>query len=181
MNWQQKLKQFRQAFVKRNFWQLKLYSTEWIREAAASNNPTTAELAVLAYACYKMQSKDHIVQNPKWEKARADVLEAMDRADKWLSQNNTESFRQSLQSVEKILNAIDQKLGNYFQTTVKKAKIKMASSAYAFGMSLQQSAILTGAEADDVQAYVGITKMHDETPVVHGISQRLKKFEEGLS
>ncbi|MFH0714602.1 MAG: hypothetical protein V1847_02405 [Candidatus Diapherotrites archaeon] len=179
-SWSKKIKALRQAFAEREFWKLKEHSTEWIQEAAASNNPTIAKLAVLAYASYKMQSKAHIVQNPKWKNARAEFLQAMDRAEQWLRRNNLQSFHQSLQSAEQVLIQLDQQIGNYSQTTVKKAKIKMASNAYAFGMSIAQSSALTGADSDDVQAYIGITRMHDETPIFRGIADRVRKMEEAL-
>jgi len=52
----------------------------------------------------------------------------------------------------------------------------MASSAYAFGLSLGSAADLTGADSKELMQYIGATKIHDEEEIELNISQRIKKF-----
>ncbi len=62
-----------------------------------------------------------------------------------------------------------------------KGTVKMASTAYALGVSIGKSAELTGADAKEVQMYIGTTKIHDEQTVKKSISKRLTELEELLA
>ncbi len=86
-----------------------------------------------------------------------------------------------LQKAVEDISKIDSEMSNYAIAVFDKAKTKLASTAYSFGLSLEQAAALTGAGRKELLNYIGATRMHDEAGVSLGISERLKKLKEVLS
>jgi len=88
---------------------------------------------------------------------------------------------QKLKSAINHIRDIDSELGNYAQNVYEKAKVKQASLAYSYGLSLAQSADLTGADKKDLQSYIGFTKMSDEESEQKSIYTRVKELGEWLN
>lgn len=163
-------------FNEKKTFDLRGMSNRLIRESAMNNDYAKAELGVIAYALHKLESKEHFVRNPKWGKVKHIILQHLTEANNAVKVNNNERFLSALKTVVKSITNIDNELGNYAQNLYEKAKVKQASLAYSYGLSIEQSAALTGADKKELQSYIGFTTMHDEEPEAKNISQRVKEF-----
>lgn len=175
-----KMHNLEKAFQHSKTAELRWISNNLMDEASLHNDKIGAEIAVLAYALHKLESKEHIRRNPKWEKSKKSILADIERAAKALEQKNLEKFYSILDRIGESSKSIDDYLGNFVQNTYDKAKVKQASSAYAHGLSLRKAAELTGCDVKKLQSYVGITKIHDEDKYVLGISDRVEKLKKAL-
>jgi len=168
------------AFQAGNMRDLKRMANNTIKEASMNNDPKLAKAAVIAYAFYKIYSKEHITSNTRWQSAKKLISASLDKSIEAIQKNNEEGFQKNIQSAVKEIQVIDDKLSNYAENIFEKAKIKQASTAYALGLSIGRSAELTGADPKDLQKYIGFTRIHDEQPIKGSISERLKTLKELL-
>jgi len=171
----------RQDFAKAKPFRLKALSKELIEEAALNNDKLKALMALIAYSLYKLCSKAHVLESPKWKFAREQILQHLDKGIVELRAKKFKEFELELQKAVEDISKIDSEISNYAVAVFEKAKTKLASTAYSFGLSLGQAAALTGAGKKDLLNYIGFTKMHDEAGVSLGISERLKKLKEVLA
>jgi hypothetical protein len=147
-----------------------------IREAALENNYGKAELGVIAYSLHKMETKPHFVQSPKWNAVRDAITHGMESAYTAAKQDNQKDFMEHLKGVVRNIDGIDSELGNYAQSIYDKAKVKQASLAYSYGLSIPQAADLTGADKKELQSYIGFTTMHDEEVEIKSIGERVDEL-----
>tara|TARA_Y100000310_G_C20700355_1_gene829149 strand:+ start:5112 stop:5666 length:555 start_codon:yes stop_codon:yes gene_type:complete len=159
---------------------LKNIANDAIKEATLNNDPKLAKTAVLAYTFYKFYSKEHIIKNDRWPKVREIMVASLEKSIQSAMNNKDEDFNKNIQSVVKEIKIIDDRLSNYARNIYEKAKIKQASTAYALGMSIGQSAELTGADPKQLQLYIGATKIHDEQKIKKGLNDRLNSLKELL-
>jgi len=157
---------------------LKELSKDFIRSSALSNDRSFSKLSMIAYSLNKLVLRKRILENPRWPKAEKMMLKELSKAAHAAERNDARRLEERLDMVTEHLNSVDEELGRYVQSLEEKARVKMASNAYAFGLSLASAASLTGADIKEVQNYVGWTKMHDEEGVTLGIAPRLKKLRE---
>lgn len=173
-----RLNALRSAFERGRAIDLKRISNDSINDAVLSNDPLLAELSIISYALSKLLSKRHIVMHPKWGSARGSILSALEKAVSALGRGEAGKFSGALQRAAEGVALVDRNMGNYMQGALDKARVKIASSAYAAGMSLGQAAELTRADKKELQSYVGFTRIHDEVPAGGGITERLRRLEE---
>ena len=139
---------------------LRELSKELIYKAVETYDKELASKAVIAYALSKLLSKVHIVNSPQWEKYRSLILDAIERGA-------------GADRIVGIIASVDDEMGNYVHSIVDKAKVKMASHAYAAGLSLRAAAELTGADINELIDYVGKTTIHDEEDVTISMRDRV--------
>ena len=175
-----KLEAIKKAFQEDKIIKLKDLANECIKAAVIKNEPLWAELSVISYSFYKISTKKHIKGAAKWPATKKRIVEDLNESLKALEAFDLAAFKESLYQVVKNIFSIDRKLGHFVQTIYEKARVKMASSAYAYGASLAKASELTGAPRDDVQRYIGFTTIHDELKEKKGIDYRLKKLKEAL-
>jgi aromatic ring-opening dioxygenase LigB subunit len=160
-------------FKRRSLFDLRGLSSRLIREAAIETNYAKAELGVIAYSLHKIESKAHFVYNPKWTNIKNSIINNLESA-KFAAQNHND--KQVISKLKKVIFQIiniDAKIGNYIQNIYDKSKVKQASLAYSFGLSVAQAAALTGADKKDLQSYIGFTKMSDEEKEIKNLSTRV--------
>jgi len=167
-------------FKQKRVLELRGLSNRLIREASIEENYAKAELGVIAYALHKLGTKEHISKSEKWQKVKQVITNDLSSAEYAASQNNSKVFIQKLKSIVKHITSIDSELGNFAQNVYDKAKVKQASLVYSYGLSLAQSADLTGADKKELQSYIGFTKMSDEETEQKKISQRVTELKEWL-
>ncbi|HIH21575.1 MAG: hypothetical protein J4478_01205 [Candidatus Diapherotrites archaeon] len=177
----QESESLRQLFKRNKHFKLKDLSRQLIEEAALSDDRLKALMALIAYSLYKLSSKGHITKNPKWDFAKKEILQHLDKAVQELKSKDFREFESQLRLAVESISRIDSEISNYAHSTFEKARAKLASNAYALGLSLGQAAALTGADKKDLLNYIGFTRMHDEAGVGLGIKERLKNLEEVLS
>lgn len=171
----------RQFFKKEKAFRLKELSAELIRESALHDDKFKALMALIAYSLFKLESKTHIKKSQKWPSAKERILKHLDNAILELRQKRFKDSETELQNAVEDISRIDSEISNYALNVFEKAKTKLASTAYSFGLSLSQAAMLTGADKKNLLNYIGFTKMHDEAGVSIGINERLKALKEVLS
>lgn len=163
-------------FDEKKVFDLRGMSSRLIREAAMGNDYAKAELGVIAYALHKIESKQHFVNSMQWGRLKQIVKEDLKNAGLATKANDTKLFLESLKKIIQHITKIDAELGNYAMGIYEKAKVKEASLAYSYGLSIAQAADLTGADKKELQSYIGSTTMHDEEAEIKNISQRIKEL-----
>ena len=163
-------------FANNRVFELRGISNRLIREAAIENNYGKAELAIIAYSLHKLETKEHIATNKKLINVRTKILVNLDESLQAIKNNDSVDFFRQLKEVILDIEKIDLDLGHYAQGLYEKAKVKQASQAYSYGLSIPQAAALTGANKKELQAYIGFTKMHDEEPEIKTIKIRVNEL-----
>ncbi len=175
-----KMRAIRDAFEQGNIVELRVQSSKAINEASFNSDKLLAEISLIAYSLHKMSVKTHITKHKRWGKVKDAILRSLDSAIEALEQKNAERFEEELAELSAHVIETDKELGNYVANIYETARVKMASSAYALGLSLSQAAALTGADKKQLLNYIGITKMHDEVGEAKGIAARLKQLKKVL-
>ena len=139
---------------------LRSLAKEYIYRAVEDNDKELATKAVIAYALSKLLTKLHVVRSPKWKEYKSVILKAIEEGS-------------SPDRIAGIISDVDEDLGNYVHSILDKARVKMASDAYAAGLSLRSAADLTGANINELYDYVGKTTIHDEEESKISMSQRV--------
>jgi hypothetical protein len=163
-------------FRQRKTFDLRGISNRLIREASIESDYAKAELGIIAYALHKIETKEHFVLNPKWHKLKSLIANELESASFAAQKGNEKQFLSKIKKVIFDINSIDSSLGNYAQNLYEKAKVKKASQAYSYGLSISQSAQLTGADIKELQSYIGFTKMHDEEAEPETMTERVSQL-----
>ncbi|MDD4250928.1 MAG: hypothetical protein PHX27_01915 [Candidatus ainarchaeum sp.] len=167
------IKEVTKLFSQKRSLELRGLSNRLIREASMQNDYSKAQLGVIAYALHKMESKNHFVNDEKWILLKEGIVAGLKNALFAIQQSGEKQFAIKMQKVIDSIISIDSSLGNYAQNIYDKAKVKQASLAYSYGLSLSQSAELTGADKKELQSYIGFTTMHDEEKEIKSLSERV--------
>ena len=170
------LEETAKLFRQKKVLELRGLSNRLIREAAIENNFGKAELGVIAYALHKIETKEHFLNNKKWQQVKTSISSNLDSALFAAKNNNPPQLLEKLKNVIESIDRIDLELGNYAQSIYDKAKTKQASLAYSYGLSIAQSAELTGADKKELQSYIGFTKMIDEEEEPKSIIDRVQEL-----
>lgn len=174
------LKEVLKLFRTKNVLQLRGLSNRLIREASVENNLAKAELGVIAYALHKIETKEHFTSSQKWHKIRTNIDNDLESAIYFADSNLQKQFINKLKKIISGINSIDKELGNYAESIYEKAKVKQASLAYSYGLSISQAAALTDADKKELQSYIGFTKMHDEEEEQKSIIKRVSELRQAL-
>jgi hypothetical protein len=173
------LKRTRKAFSSADITVLKKLANEAIKYAALTNDKRVAELSVVCYSLMKISSKHHIVESSGWPAARKRIILQLRSAEDALP-GEKDDFEKELGKIQASVLAVDEKLGHFVMNSIRKSRLKLASSAYALGMSLGAASELTKADKKEVMAYIGGTTIHDEEASELSIAQRIRRFRELL-
>jgi hypothetical protein len=174
------LKEVSKLFAQKRLIELRGLSNRLVKEASIENNYAKAELGVIAYALHKIETKEHFTQSPKWNSLKKTIVSNLDSAVFAADKGQEKQFLLKIKSIISKIDSIDSQLGNYAQSIYDKAKVKQASLAYSYGLSISQSASLTGADKKELQNYIGFTKMIDEEEEPKNISDRINDLRKVL-
>lgn len=167
------------AFSKNDSFWLRQLSNKLIEEAIIKDNKKLAKLSLISYALSKLTSKPHFTYLKNWKKFRKDllILFATERQE----EKTAEKLDALLENVISEIRSFDTEANNYIRDAIEKAKIKQASRAYAFGLSLSKAAELTGADKSSLMDYVGSTTIHDQPfTLTKPLKQRYKTAQQML-
>ncbi|MDO8625477.1 MAG: hypothetical protein Q7R47_05320 [Candidatus Diapherotrites archaeon] len=151
-----------------------------ISQSAMENDALKAELAVISYALEKLIGKPHFQKSKKWNFVLSSIAREFAVAVVAAKKQDMDSVKRSLLDVTKRISATDDEFGHYWEGLVEKSRVKQASTAYAFGLSLSAACALTSANKQELFSYIGYTKMHEETPVLGSIQERVGALESVL-
>jgi len=174
------LSEMLRLFEEKKVFDLRGMGSRLIREAALGNDYAKAELGVIAYALHKIETKPHFMNSPQWIKIKQLIATNFNIAKSAVDKGDEKQFMDALKMIIKNIVNIDNELGNYAQNVYEKAKVKQASLAYSYGLSIAQASALTGADQKELQSYIGFTTMHDEEPESKNITQRVMELKEIL-
>jgi len=154
------LEKLRKAFKTRNLNALKRISNQAIERAAMTEDSEMVNVSLIAYALYKLLSKQHVLESEQWERFVGDVDK--DLGEAIVLHEKGEAIGGLLErDVIRDIAQIDDSLGNYVQDVMEKARVKQASRIYAMGLSVDKAVALTGANKFQLLSYIGGTTIHD--------------------
>ena len=174
------IEEVNKLFIEKKIFELRGIGNRLIREAALQNDYGKAELGIIAYALHKIETKEHFTRSPKWGKVKLSIQASFEIAKNAAKINDQQKFLEAMKIVIQHIRGIDDELGYYAQNIYEKAKVKQASLAYSYGLSISQASALTGADVKEVQSYIGFTTMHDEEPDEKDILVRVNELRELL-
>jgi len=163
------LEDLKYAFIKGNTNKLKRISNDSLDHAVITGDKKLITVSLISYALYKMLTKHHYRHAKGWQQFSEVVIEHLERCIQ-----NPNLIEEALgEKLVKDIAKMEEQHGRFLGDLIEKAKVKQASRAYALGLSLSSAIELTGAERFKVYSYVGITKIHEDTPS-KGIADRYK-------
>lgn len=174
------VKELKMLYQRDDSLKLKNLSEKLIHESALNSDKLKARIACIAYVLYKHLSKEHVTANARYLFFKNRILAGVDRLIDALEKKNFHDAWTQVNDLIHLLNQLDHELGHYSELTFEKAQTKLASSAYALGLSLQQASYLTDANTKLTFNYVGVTRMHDEIPETGTIMERLQLLKQVL-
>ena len=126
------------------------------------------ELAILSYALSKLLTKHRFLRiaDGRWEE-----LETMLSSIK---------SREDIDKVEKFILKMENEDRRYIFDIFTKARIKIAATLYAKGVSLGKSSKLTGIPKQEILSYAGKTMMFDRVKEELTMKERVKLAKEVL-
>ncbi len=148
------------AFQELNSIKLREIANQAIEEAVLKSDKLLASVAVFAYALSKVLTKVHFRKRENWGRFKK-RLSAQLSMFVGLTKTRKDVYGILENKLIKLVEEIDKEAGNYTRNLMYKAKVKMASTAYALGVSAGTAADLTGADKFELLRYIGITKIHD--------------------
>jgi hypothetical protein len=140
-------------------------------------NKDYSELCIVTYGLRKILSKEHIRNKEEWKDAQIEVEGNLKRAIKEFKMEDHSNFNNIIKNIQIVIAKTDKNLGNYVTHLIEDARVKLASNAYAYGLSANQSANLFSANLDELMMYIGITKMPDEDTKFKSIKERVNLLE----
>jgi len=140
-----------------------------------TNNSLLSELCVIMYGLRKLMSKTHISGTPEWRLANTTILKKLNSLLTIDMSKDLEKtkFQITLIDIEKIITDTDTQLGHYVTHIIDDGRVKLASDAYAYGLSASQASDLFKANREQLMSFIGVTKMPDEDIKYKSIKERV--------
>ncbi len=149
-----------QAFKKKKTNALKRISNQAIERAALTEDADMVNISLIAYALYKLLSKQHVLESEQWNEFAKNVVLDLEQANKM--HDRGEDIGKFIEGeIIRDITRIDVSLGNYVNDVIEKARVKQASRIYAMGLSVDKAISLTGADRFRLLDYIGSTVIHD--------------------
>lgn len=144
-----------------------------LEESIVSYRKDIVELTIIAYSFRKLLSKKHIFNSPNWKGFREKTISNLEEAIKLSKEENKDNYNLKIKEIQNSIEKTDQLLGHFIHDIVFNARTKLASSAYAYGLSLSQASNLLSANKDLVMELVGQTKIPDEDIKTKTMTERV--------
>jgi len=144
-----------------------------LEEAIILYRKDLAELSLIAYCLRKLLSKKHIFLSPNWKGFKEKLVSDMTLAIELSKKENKDGYYKKILEIEKNIEDTDKLLGHFIHDIVFNARAKIASTAYAYGLSFSQASNLLSADRDLLMQLIGETKLPDEDIKTKTISERV--------
>ena len=160
-------------FLEKNDYEsLHLMESNTLEQSIINFNKDYSEICVMIYGLRKIISKKHISQTDSWHEYKKLILENLNESLKVYREEDHSKFNNYVKNIIELLRRADQELGRYVSIVIDDGRIKLASTAYAYGLSASQASDLLSISKEQLMSYVGITKMPDEDKSFRSISER---------
>jgi len=167
------IKEFIPLLIKRNIDGMHALENQTLELTITADSKDYASFCIVMYGLRKMIAKPHIYSNPVWKKAQDIILNQLNDCSFSLKSNKIDEFRKTVTDIENEIRQKDKELGHYITQIIDDARIKLASSAYAYGLSASQASELFSIPKDQLMDFIGATKMPDEDPKYKSINERI--------
>ncbi|MFH0906419.1 MAG: hypothetical protein V1824_03720 [archaeon] len=164
-----------------DIFRIDLLHKKCVETAVIKNNKDFAEISIIFYAIQKILSKRHVYDTEIWKNTKEKLITIGKSGIKDLEENNFENFRNKIITCQKLIQDADKSLGHFVTDIISKARVKLSSSAYAYGISVSSAADLYSVNSALLMEYIGLTKMSDEDRKFKSIKERVLILEKGLS
>lgn len=151
-----------------------------LEEGIISFRKDIIELSLIAYSFRKLLSKKHIFNSPNWKLFREKMILDLQKAIEFSKKEDKTEYDAKIKEIENAIEKTDQLLGHFIHDVVFNARNKLASSAYAYGLSISQATNLLSADKDHVMELIGQTKMSDEDLRNRTIKERVNFLKENI-
>ncbi len=148
------------AFQNLDTIKLREIANQAMEEAVLRNDKLLASVAIFSYSLSKILTKVHFRKREDWGKFKKVMSRELSMLV-GLTKTRKDIYRIIENKLIKLVEEIDKEAGNYTRNLVYKARVKMASTAYALGVSIGTAVELTGADKFELLRYIGVTKIHD--------------------
>lgn len=162
---------------KNDFESLHLIENKTLEQAITEFNKDFSEVCVMIYGLRKLISKKHISQTQEWITYKQSIIENLNRSLDVYKEEDSSKFNNYIKNIIETIRQADQKLGRYVSVVIDDGRIKLASTAYAYGLSASQASDLLSITKEQLMSYVGITKMPDEDKQFKSIGERVHLLE----
>jgi len=163
--------------IKKDIDEIHVLESQTLEIAVTKDDRDYSSLCIIMYGLRKMMSKGHINTNEVWKKAENNILNELKNCSFDLNSSKINDFRQTIKYIEDEIRKTDKELGHYINQIIDDARIKLASSAYAYGLSASQASDLFSISKDQLMNFVGVTKMPDEDIKFKSIKERVGLLE----
>jgi hypothetical protein len=131
----------------------------------------------MLYGLRKLISKKHISQTNSWANYKISIVENLNSALNVYREEDPSKFNNYIKNIIELIKKADHELGRYVSVVIDDGRVKLASTAYAYGLSASQSSDLLSITKEQLMSYVGITKMPDEDKQFKSINERVHLLE----
>lgn len=142
--------------------------------ALVENETLFVEIAVLAYSASKLLEKAHFQQAPAWKKGFPKIVEAVRGALFASAGGRASTVSKKIASANSEIERVSSSAGRFQTSVLQKARIKTGADIYAHGASLGRACELSGAPKEELQPYLGNTKLADKYETLPA-SERMRR------
>ncbi len=158
---------------KKDYESLHMIENRALEQAITDYNKDFSEVCVMIYGLRKLISKKHIFETEEWTAYQKRIIENLNLSLTNYRDEDLSKFNNFIKDTMAIIKDADRKLGRYVSVVIEDGRIKLASTAYAYGLSAAQASDLLSISKKQLMAYVGITKMPDEDKQFKSIGERV--------
>ncbi|MBU0586583.1 hypothetical protein KJ780_03655 [Candidatus Micrarchaeota archaeon] len=178
MNLREYLNEIIAAFRKTDSKRLRKIDDAILREASIINSKKLFHLAIVAYVLSKIFSKPRFIQSiykPKRDSIEKKLLALQDCIG---PECPDEDFLNRYAAFEDSVGRLESQDSRFIISLISKAKLKVAATLYAQGISLGVASEITGVEKQEILSYAGHTMMFDRMKEEKNARDRLKKLKD---
>lgn len=162
---------------KRDYETLHSLENTTLEFAVTDFNKDFSQICVMIYGLRKLIAKKHISNTEEWKIYEKHILENLNISLENYREEDPSKFNNIIKNIIYVLKKADKELGRYVSLVIDDGRIKLASTAYAYGLSASQASDLLSITKEQLMSYVGITKMPDEDKKFKSINERVHILE----
>ena len=152
-----------------------------IDETALKFQQPTYNYALIAYVLAKILSKPRYFQQGKAKETLSGIDKQLRVCEGAAKAADYDALLVSQGKILSSMEKMDDEDRRFVKGIMQKAKLKIASTLYAQGISLGNASDITGADKRELLLYAGQTMMFDRLHEKKGMEQRMKELREIFS
>ncbi len=161
------------VFKKRDSRKLRKLDEAILREASLAYSKKLYYLAIVAYVLSKILGKPRFLERNYRERIFA-IENVLDEISLCKEECSDEEFHARFEKLEKAVKNLESEDPRFVIDLISKARLKVAATLYAQGISLGTAAEITGVEKQEILSYAGHTMMFDRLREEKNVRARLR-------